>query len=410
MTSDVVRWLAGAGVALALALVAGDCPAQADEAAQTLTASTLEAGKLADGEEQLAAILAKDPANNDARLGLATVQFVRAIEHVSQGFYRYGLRAPPNAILFPLVRIPVPVNPDPQPITFEDFQGLVRDFVADLGKAEATLAAMGPGEVRLPLDLRKISYDVKGDGSMMEPFIALLERVSDMKDEDLANSLYFVFDRGDALWLRGYCHLLMAFGEFFLAHDWHESFNYTFHVFFPKANLPFTGQLYNEGGNDFNDIADLISFLHIRWPVSEPARMKAVREHLKAVVALSRQSWDAIEAETDNDNEWLPNPRQTGRFAAVTVTEAQVDAWRAMLDEADLILDGKKLVPHWRFNQGFNLRRVFDEPQPFDFVLWITGPAALPYLENGPIETSEEWNAILAAFGGRFSQYAAWFN
>ena len=57
------------------------------------------------------------------------------------------------------------------------------------------------------------------------------------------------------------------------------------------------------------------------------------------------------------------------------------------------MIDGKKLVPHWRFTKGFNLARVFDEPQPFDTVLWITGPAALPYLEDGPVSTSEDWNS-----------------
>jgi hypothetical protein len=145
----------------------------------------------------------------------------------------------------------------------------------------------------------------------------------------------------------------MAFGEFFSAYDWHESFDYTFHLFFPQAGLPFTGALFNAAGDDWNDIADLISFLHIRWPIAEPARVKAARDHLKSVVALSRQTWDAIEAETDNDNEWLPNPRQTSPFAALTVSEAHIQGWRALLDEADLILDGKILVPHWRFKQGF---------------------------------------------------------
>ena len=74
------------------------------------------------------------------------------------------------------------------------------------------------------------------------------------------------------------------------------------------------------------------------------------------------------------------------------------------------MLDGKKLVPHWRFKRGLNLRRVFEEPSPFDFVLWITGPAALPYLEDGPSETGENWRRITEAFENSFSVYMAWFN
>jgi hypothetical protein len=138
--------------------------------------------------------------------------------------------------------------------------------------------------------------------------------------------------------------------------------------------------------------------------------MQRVRGHLKTVIALSRKSWNAIEAETDDDREWLPGPRQTQSFTGMFVDADQVAAWRAMLDETEALLDGRKLVPHWRLERGINLRRVFDEPQPFDIVLWITGPAALPYLESGPVTTREEWNRILQAFGSQFGRYAIWFN
>jgi len=43
-------------------------------------------------------------------------------------------------------------------------------------------------------------------------------------------------------------------------------------------------------------------------------------------------------------------------------------------------------------------------------VLWITGPAALPYLEDGPVSTTEDWNTMVEAFGGRFGIFAVWFN
>ena len=65
--------LTAAGLSAALA-----GPAAADEAAAKLAASHLEAGTLAAGETALAAFLAKDPANDEARLGLGTIRFVRA--------------------------------------------------------------------------------------------------------------------------------------------------------------------------------------------------------------------------------------------------------------------------------------------------------------------------------------------
>jgi hypothetical protein len=93
-------------------LFAASLPAAADEAANRLAVAHLEAGTLAAGDAELAAMLAADPANDDARMGLGAIRFVRAIETLSQGLYRYGLR-PPRTMMLPIVRLPVPPNPNP---------------------------------------------------------------------------------------------------------------------------------------------------------------------------------------------------------------------------------------------------------------------------------------------------------
>jgi hypothetical protein len=57
------------------------------------------------------------------------------------------------------------------------------------------------------------------------------------------------------------------------------------------------------------------------------------------------------------------------------------------------------------------MKRFFEEPQTFDLVLSISGPGIVPYLENGPILSSEEWWAIQRRFGGPgFMTFALWFN
>ena len=61
-----------------------------------------------------------DPKNDDARIGLGTIRFVRSIETLSQGLYRYGLKTP-RSFLLPILRLPVPENPNPDPLTFADF-------------------------------------------------------------------------------------------------------------------------------------------------------------------------------------------------------------------------------------------------------------------------------------------------
>lgn len=400
---------------LAAALAGASLPALADEAANKIAVDHLYAGTLAAGDTELAAILAADPKNDDARIGLGTIRFVRAIETLSQGLYRYGLKTP-RSFLIPILRLPVPENPKPEPLTFADFQALVAGFSRDLASAEETLVGVGP-EVKLRLDLRKLHYDIDGDGKVLEDesLVAVVQQVTGMPAEAMPAEFTFAFDQGDALWLRGYSHVLMGFSDFIVAHDWHESFESSFFHFFPKMESPFAAALapaddnnpmYVEGA----PIADFISFFHIRWPVSDPALMRGVRQHIKAMIALSRESWDSIEAETDDDLEWLPNAHQKSPFESIQVSAEQIAAWRAVMDQAELVIDGKKLVPHWRFTKGFNLARVFDEPQAMDTVLWITGPAALPYLEDGPVSTAEDWNAMVDAFGGRFGVFAVWFN
>ena len=79
---------------------------------------------------------------------------------------------------------------------------------------------------------------------------------------------------------------------------------------------------------------------------------------------------------------------------------------------AEDLLEGRKLLPHFRFaDKGVNMKRFFEEPKPFDLVLSITGPGVVPYLEQGPMLTSEEWWALQNQFGGSgFMTFALWFN
>jgi hypothetical protein len=76
----------------------------------------------------------------------------------------------------------------------------------------------------------------------------------------------------------------------------------------------------------------------------------------------------------------------------------------------EALLQGKKLIPHWRFDQGVNLRRIFLEPTTFDIVLLIQGAAAIHYLEDGELSTGETWDQITRIFAGDFFRYFVWFN
>ena len=57
-----------------------------------VTEKYLISGDLAGGQKALAAILKAHPDDGQARFGLGAIQFVRAVEHLVQGFYKHGLQ------------------------------------------------------------------------------------------------------------------------------------------------------------------------------------------------------------------------------------------------------------------------------------------------------------------------------
>jgi hypothetical protein len=378
----------------------------------------LHSGRLADGEKALLARLQQNPRDDQARFGLGMLQFLRAVEHLGQSLHRYGVRSDRGQRLnIPFLRLPVPENRNPETLTYPAARKVLDDLVHDLARAEATLGAVKDDGVKLSLHLGPIRLDLAGVGKSNESLATLVQRyMGGARNLPADAELLVVFDRGDVSWLRGYCHLLQALAEIALAHDAQELFDCTAPLFFQKVKTPYAFLNENGGGvfqmGDGVDVIDVIAFIHlIRLPVKEPARMQAALEHLRRMVTLSRESWQYILAETDDDHEWIPNPRQKGALG-VQVTQNMVDGWLSFLDEAEALLDGKRLIPFWRGNQarGVNLRRVFTEPRTLDLVRWVQGTAAAPYLENGPLTRQDVWQRLERVFQGEFIGFAIWFN
>jgi hypothetical protein len=200
---------------------------------------------------------------------------------------------------------------------------------------------------------------------------------------------------------------------------WSSTFDATGHVFFtgakpPSAFAPPPGQepALTAALGQTHGLADQIAFLHlVHWPAGDRVRMLRVRDHLKAAVQLSRDTWRAILAETDDDREWLPSPKQVNRAVpGLPITDDMVKGWHVILDDIDAVLDGRKLLGHWRFNQGIDLRMVFEQPQPFDLVLWGTGHGVVPFLKSGPTVSNATWQQWSRSFGNNFLGYAFFIN
>jgi hypothetical protein len=379
-------------------------------------------GKLAEGEAASIAFLEKHPKDDQARFGLGALQFLQSVEHLAQNLYRFGLRnQAERGFNFPFLRIQIPTNPKPETISYQQCREIFDTFRKGLVKAESTLALINDPDLKLPLHFKIIRLDLNGDGipddkETLWKVYADLTNNKDV-DEKEANDFLICFDRGDVHWLRGYCHLLSGICEVYLAHDSRETFECTGHLLFAKTNSPYkflTGSKHVRAiGRGDMDIADLVEFIHsIRWSVAEPERMRRALHHFEAVVAQSHESWKWIMAETDDDHEWLPNPRQTGVIPNVRVTQEMVDAWTDIMNEFDKLLSGKLLIPFWRGDEryGVNVRKVFLAPTTLDVVLWVQGPAAAPYLEKGPLTEGKLWNRSRQVFGHNFPGFAIWFN
>ncbi len=401
--------------AVFLIVLAAPLAARAQNAAN-LTATHLYAGTLAQGESELTALLQREPKNAEARFGLGSVKFVRAVERLGQSMYRHGLE-PPRTMMVPMLRLPVPRNPNPAPLTYEGFRAILQQFTDDLGQAEAVLGGAPSTDVKLPIDLARVHLDLNGDGKVAdeERLWSILGFVDARARGSAPDAFEIAFDKGDVYWLRGYAHLLMAIAETWLAHDFRPTFEQTFHLFFPRAGLPYAAPLGSEksdpGSADYPVFADAIAFIHLfNWPVVDASRLSRVHGHFKAVAAMSRESWAAILAETDDDREWIPNPRQGNPFPSLPVTQERIDGWLAAMAEFDAILDGKKLVPHWRFQKGINFKRALLEHKTLDPVMWLTGAGVVPFLEDGPVIGAAAWNDIVRSFQGNFFGYAMWFN
>ncbi|WP_299469546.1 hypothetical protein [uncultured Gimesia sp.] len=395
--------------------------------AAPLAEQYLTSGQLAAGETALKAQIAKTPDDDEARFGLGTLQFFQSFEHLGGSLYKYGLRTEGafRGVPAPLQEL-LPQNPNPEKVSYADIRQMLQTWVNDLKAAEKTLSAVKDPNVKLPLHVGLIKLDLMGVGKPVNAAF-LMGRFGGPEGQQAAENFVIGFDRGDADWLAGYCNFLCAWGEILLAIDGQEIFNCTAHLFFENVDTPYKFLL--EGprsfdtlvnfGRGFNRplISDILAFIHLwRFELKEPARMQAALAHLEDMQFHAKSMWKYYQAETDDENEWIPNPKQTG-VLQIEVTQEMLDTWLAVLDETGLVLQGKKLIPFWRGKpgaQGVNLRRVFTEPRMIDPFLWVQGTAAAPYLEKGPITdfaSPEMLGRINGTFGGvRFFTMAFWFN
>ena len=408
----------------------------------------LYSGKLAEGETALLAKLESNP-DDETRFGLGVIQFGRALEHLLQGLNEHGFLT--ERTFGPVIpsglRELFPDNANAKPFSDDVFRQMLKTWIADVTKAEKTLAEITSLDVKLRLKPALIQINPAGNG-MPVSAAELLELMFPAKQADQGAApgelammfpeesrdrvvrLSLTLDRGDVHWLRGYLHLQAALAEGLLALDFREAIEVGAHRLFEKVETPYTWLLTenrkipeNIGPESALPILDILAGVTqcLDIAVVEPDRCKSMLHHLQDAIDNGREMWTYILAETDDDQEWIPNPRQKGSIDIV-VSQEMIDTWLDTLSEAKLVLEGKKLVPFWRDymllgklgDRGVNVRKVFENPPKRVLIVqWFQGTAATPYLETGELTAFADekfLQRINRVFGSNFVGFAAWFN
>ncbi len=382
----------------------------------------LISGELTKGEAALKEHLSSHPDDEQARFGLGVLQFFQSFEQLGRFSYEFGSRD--NAVSFPFVGKPSSANPNPKQVTYQDFRAVLEAIITHLDESDKTLAQIKSTHIKMPLHLFQFHIDFDNDGKVSSETDFKAADTS-YADKDLAErgikleDVVVVFDAADVQWLRGYTNMIRTMCETTLAYDQKLFWDVAAPMLFKKPDFAykFIKEEYespSDSSYEIRHLFDGIAAIHnLNFKLTEPDRLKKAHRHLKQVVVHSREMWKLLNAETDNDREWIPNPRQESAVSLEQVSEEMVATWDELLDEVDEILDGKKLLPFWRGTEatrGVNLRKFFHEPHDFDVILWIQGSGAIPFLENGDVTDRDTWARFQRGFGGRLSGFAIWFN
>jgi hypothetical protein len=375
--------------------------------AETLSQEIARTG-LAATETRLTAL----PSRTDAEaFALGGVQFLRAIEGTFQDRYAMGLTD--RTGMLPLLRLPLADNPNPTPFAPGAITALFANAAGGLAAAKTTLAAIpATSDFAVEIALNDLWFDIDRNGTRsagegMSDLVATLQPTN--PDAPLPT---IRFDVADAAWTAAYADLLGAICAMVQAYDPTAPIA---RVLQARATMQEFGPLSPDpifGGGASLDAVDLVAMvLDTLNQTPDTAQMARAKHHLRDMVALNREFWTRVAAETDNTQEWLPNDAQQSALG-LPAPPGTGTAWLAVLDDLDALLTGQKLVPYWRVSgtAGVDIGAMFDDPRPIDLVGWVQGWAALPYLKQGPLVTPDSLAAFDTLMSGQAMLFALYLN
>ncbi|PZO67836.1 MAG: hypothetical protein DI498_02320 [Paracoccus denitrificans] len=378
-------------------------PAMADD---TTTSGLIRDKGLAVAETTLDG----QPPSNDRDMALTAVRFLMGIEAAYQARWRVG--STEFFVSFPILGTELIPNPSPEPLRPDFLNVLATDLSTAMEKTRDGM----PDEGALVLELNDLWFDMNSNGTM-DDGEQLLSVMGMMQGEDAPSTIRF--DTADLHWLRAYSHLIEGMAQTALAFNPEPVLErrIAFRAELERQHTdPPTDEvlertMYSQAqmlGPIVDDVAAVVQLL--RQTPDKP-RIAAAADHFRQMIAANRTFWSAVETETDDDREWIPNDRQKAALG-FELPPGTATAWQEVLSDAEAVLDGTKLVPFWRFapGHGIDLAQWIKEPGPIDLMDWVQGSGALPYAKDGETVDRDNWDQFASMLDGDAFLYMVLLN
>jgi len=296
------RWLS-----VALAVVSFGCASHGvstGDRAATKATQALRRGDLGRANEEAARALGADPENSNAAAVRALTRYERAMRQLSLD-----------------VRTTAVSGAAFGAVNHRYFRSALTEGEQQLALVDADLAIVDRDE-RFALDLClacwERDWNANGRVDESDRLLFQIERDADgnpIPASDPRRKPRFRFDRGDVSWARAFVAFQRALIDFVLAYDF----------------------------GDLDGVLPTHSKKRVvRIRLLHPERVQAAREQIWMGLRRSRAARAAYLAETDDEREWMPNPRQKDHPLPMPVDDALYETWDAVIGDLERLLDSRE--------------------------------------------------------------------